>query len=81
MVKNVYSICILIVNILALLYIASIIIPFPYFLFFVLIALLLLVESIIRMHHDAKVNRFHAKLLEANDELKSLLNCYDIDND
>lgn len=81
MVKNVYSICLLIVNILTLLYVASIVIPFQYFLFFVLIALLLLAASIIRIHHDAKVNRFHAKLSEANDELKSLLKRYDIDND
>lgn len=81
MVKNIYSICLLIVNILAVLYIASMVMPFQYFLFFVLIALLLLVASIIRIHHDAKVNSFHVKLSEANDELKSLLKRYDIDND
>lgn len=81
MVKNIYSICLLIVNILTILYIASIVMQFQYFLFFVLIALLLLVASIIRIHRDAKVNRFQAKLSEANNELKSLLERYDIDND
>lgn len=81
MIKNVYSICLLIFNILAVLYVASIIIPFPYFLFFVLITILLLTASIIRIHHDTKVNRFHAKLFEARMELKSLLKRLDIDND
>lgn len=81
MVKNVYNICILIFNILAVLYIASKVTPFPYHLFFVLITILVFASSIICIRHDAKVNRFHAKLFEANKELVSLLKRSGIDKD
>jgi Flp pilus assembly protein TadB len=81
MVKNVYSICLLIINILVVLYIASMVILFPYYLLFVLITILLLASSTIRMHHDAKVNRFHDKLFEANKELVSLLKRSGVDKD
>lgn len=81
MFKNVYQICLLIVNILAMVYIASIVIPYPYYLFFVFIAILLFVASIMRIHHDAKVNRFHERLYEARMELEAMLKRHGIDND
>lgn len=81
MIKNVYQICLLIFNILAVVYLASIVIPYPYYLFFVFVAILLFAASIMRIHHDAKVNRFHERLYEARTALESLLKRYGIDND